>query len=94
MLVEAITYTISHPEAEKRISYNLFGHVGEVFCCSPQVVGKAISAAIESGFARGDVDTIDRYFGNTIHPDKGCPTNKEFIPRIVDVVRRNLRDEA
>ena len=94
MLVEAITYTVNHPEAENRMSYNLFSHVGEVFGCSSQVVGKAITLAIEAGFDRCDSDTIERYFGNTIHPDKGRPSNKEFILRIVDIVRRNLRNES
>ena len=94
MLVEAITYAIGHPEAEKRITEDLFGHVGEVFGCSSRVAAKAIGVAIESGISRCDVDTIDRYFGNTIHPDKGRPTNKEFVLRIVDIVKRDLRNEA
>lgn len=94
MLVEAITYTINHPESENRVSYDLYVRVGEVFGCSSRVVAKAMTLAIEAGFDRCDVDTIARYFGNTIHPDKGRPTNKEFILRIVDIVRRDLRNEA
>ena len=94
MLVEAITYAISHPGAEKRMTDDLFGHVGEVFGCSSRVAAKAVGLAIESGFVRCDADTISRYFGNTIHPDKGRPTNKEFILRIVDIVKRNLRNES
>ena len=94
MLVYAITYIIDHPDSEKRVSYDLYARVGEVFGCSSPVVSKAMTVAIESGFDRCDEDTIARYFGNTIHPDKGRPTNKEFILRIVDIVRRNLRNEA
>lgn len=94
MLVEAITYAIGHPGAEKRMTDVLFGHVGKVFDCSPRAAAKAVGLAIESGLYRCDADTIARYFGNTIHPDKGRPTNKEFILRIVDIVRRDLRNEA
>ena len=94
MLVYAITYIIDHPESEKRMTYDLFKQAGGVFKCSSQVVGKAMTESIERGFDRCDEDTIARYFGNTIHPDKGRPTNKEFILRIADIVRRNLRNEA
>ena len=94
MLVEAITYTINHPESEKRMSYDLYARVGEAFGRSSRVVAKAMTLAIEAGFDRCDADTISRYFGNTIHPDKGRTTNKEFILRIVDIVRRDLRNEA
>ena len=92
MLEYAITYTVEHPEAEQRMTYDLFKNVGEFFGCSSRVAIKAMTLAIERGFDRCDEDTIARYFGNTIHPDKGRPTNKEFILRIVDIVKRRQKD--
>ena len=36
---------------------------------------------------RGDVDTLNSYFGYTIHNRRGKPTNSEFIAMIADKMR-------
>jgi len=36
---------------------------------------------------RGDVDTLNSYFGYTIHNLRGKPTNSEFIAMIADKMR-------
>lgn len=35
---------------------------------------------------RGDVDTLNSYFGYTIHNLRGKPTNSEFIAMISDKI--------
>lgn len=55
---------------------------------SPRV-GRAIRYAIETAWNRGDPETLERYFGCTVSPTKGKPTNGEFIATIADyIVRR------
>ena len=39
---------------------------------------RAIRHAIEVAWDRGDVDTLNSYFGYTIHNLRGKPTNSEF----------------
>ena len=50
-------------------------------------VERAIRHAIEVAWDRGDVDTLNRYFGYTIHNMRGKPTNSEFIAMIADKMR-------
>ena len=42
---------------------------------------RAIRHAIEVAWDRGDVDTLNSYFGYTIHNLRGKPTNSEFTAR-------------
>lgn len=51
---------------------------------------RAIRHLIETTWARGDWDTLNRYFGNTVSAEKGKPTNSEFIARIANVVKLRL----
>lgn len=54
-------------------------------------VERAIRHAIEIAWERGDVETLQRYFGYTVSPCKGKPTNGEFIAMVTEhVVRRAL----
>lgn len=50
-------------------------------------VERAIRHAIEVAWDRGDVDTLNSYFGYTIHNLRGKPTNSEFIAMISDKIR-------
>jgi two-component system response regulator (stage 0 sporulation protein A) len=49
---------------------------------------------VEVTWTRGDVDVLNRYFGNTISPDKGKPTNGEFIARLSNIVRLRMGEAA
>jgi two-component system response regulator (stage 0 sporulation protein A) len=50
-------------------------------------VERAIRHAIEVAWDRGDVDTLNSYFGYTIQNNRGKPTNSEFIAMIADNLR-------
>lgn len=54
-------------------------------------VERAIRHAIEVAWDRGDVDTLNSYFGYTIQNNKGKPTNSEFIAMISDKIRLQLK---
>ncbi|MBR4334836.1 MAG: sporulation transcription factor Spo0A, partial [Clostridia bacterium] len=50
-------------------------------------VERAIRHAIEVAWDRGDVDTLNSYFGYTVQNNRGKPTNSEFIAMIADHLR-------
>lgn len=54
-------------------------------------VERAIRHAIEVAWDRGDVDTLNSYFGYTIQNNRGKPTNSEFIAMIADNLRLKLK---
>ena len=47
-------------------------------------VESCIRSAVELAFEEGNSEELYRLFGNTIHRDKGKPTNKQFISMILE----------
>ena len=47
--------------------------------------------AIEVAWDRGDLETLQSYFGYTVSGVKGKPTNSEFISMIADRLRLQMR---
>ena len=41
---------------------------------------------------RGDLETLQKFFGYTVSNAKGKPTNSEFIAMIADRLQLKLRD--
>ena len=69
-------------------------------CCTRRVlkfkttssrVERAIRHAIEVAWDRGDIETLQNYFGYTVSGVKGKPTNSEFISMIADRLRLQMR---
>ena len=54
------------------------------FGTTPSRVERAIRHAIEVAWDRGDVETLQKFFGYTVSGIKGKPTNSEFIAMIAD----------
>lgn len=55
---------------------------------------RGIRHLIEVTWTRADMDILCGYFGNTVSPDRGKPTNGEFIAWIANVVRQRMREAA
>ena len=49
------------------------------------------SCAIEVAWDRGDLGTLQRFFGYTVSNTKGKPTNSEFIALIADKLQLQLK---
>ena len=49
-------------------------------------VERAIRNAIEVAWNRGNVECLQKYFGYTISPNVGRPTNSEFIATLADML--------
>ena len=57
---------------------------------TPSRVERSIRHAISLAFDRCGCDVLYKYFGNTIDPNKGKPTNAEFIATMAREVQRRL----
>ena len=65
--------------------------ITKVFQTTPSRVERAIRHAIEVAWDRGDLDTLQRFFGYTVSNTKGKPTNSEFIALIADKLQLQLK---
>ena len=89
-LKEIIPYCLNYGKVMPSITKELYPMVAEVFGTTRQRVERAIRTAIEVGWDRIPPDIIEHYFGNSVSPDHGKPTNAEFIWLLVDRIRRDM----
>lgn len=90
-LREAITMVVNDMELLSAVTKELYPSIAKKFNTTASRVERAIRHAIEVAWSRGQVDTINRIFGYTIHNDKGKPTNSEFIAMVADKLRLKNR---
>ncbi len=90
-LREAIILAMSDQEMINSVTKLLYPTVAKKYNTTPSRVERAIRHAIEVAWDRGDVDTLNEYFGYTIHNVRGKPTNSEFIAMIADKLTLSLK---
>ncbi len=90
-LRRAIMLCIEDEKLIHSVTKILYPAVAKHYETTPSRVERAIRHAIEVAFDRGDVDTLERYFGYTIKNSRGKPTNSEFIALISDNMRMRLK---
>ena len=83
----AILMTISDNDIINSVTKILYPSVAKKYQTTTSRVERAIRHAIEVAWDRGDVDTLNSYFGYTIQNNRGKPTNSEFIAMIADNMR-------
>ena len=83
-LREAIILAVNDMDVINAITKVLYPQVAKTFQTTPSRVERAIRHAIEVAWDRGDVETLQKYFGYTVSGIKGKPTNSEFIAMIAD----------
>ena len=83
----AILMTIRDSEMINSVTKSLYPSVAKKYKTTTSRVERAIRHAIEVAWDRGDVDTLNSYFGYTIQNSRGKPTNSEFIAMIADNFR-------
>ena len=90
-LREAILSSIEDPELLESVTKLLYLTVAKRFDTTSSRVERAIRHAIEIAWDRGNLDTLNAFFGYTVNTCKGKPTNSEFIALITDKLRLQHR---
>lgn len=90
-LREAIIIAVNDMDVINAVTKVLYPEVAKRFGTTPSRVERAIRHAIEVAWDRGDLETLQRFFGYTVSNAKGKPTNSEFIAMISDRIRLKLK---
>ena len=90
-LREAIIMTINDMDIINSVTKVLYPQVAKRFNTTPSRVERAIRHAIEVAWDRGDIETLQKFFGYTVSNVKGKPTNSEFIAMIADCLSLKRR---
>ena len=93
-LREAIILTINDMEIINAVTKVLYPAVAKKFGTTSSRVERAIRHAIEVAWDRGDLDTLQKFFGYTVSNIKGKPTNSEFIAMIADCLSLRRKAQA
>lgn len=83
----AILYSIEDKTLLDSVTKLLYPTVANIYDTTSSRVERAIRHAIEIAWDRGNVDTLNAFFGYTVDTGKGKPTNSEFIALITDKLR-------
>ena len=83
----AILLTVRDSDVINSVTKVLYPSVAKKYATTTSRVERAIRHAIEVAWDRGDVDTLNSYFGYTVQNNRGKPTNSEFIAMIADNLR-------
>jgi len=87
----AILLAVDDGEMINCITKLLYPTVAKQYSTTSSRVERAIRHAIEIAWDRGNVDTLNGFFGYTIHTAKGKPTNSEFIALIADKLKLKFK---
>lgn len=90
-LREAIMISGKDMEAVSSVTKLLYPEVAKRYKTTEQKVERAIRNAIEVSWGRGNLQTFEELFGYSADSGKCRPTNSEYIARIADKVRLDLR---
>ena len=83
--------TVEDMDVINAVTKVLYPEVAQKFGTTASRVERAIRHAIEVAWDRGDLDTLQKYFGFTVSNSKGKPTNSEFIAMIADRLQLQRR---
>ena len=90
-LREAIMIAVDDMDVINAVTKVLYPEVAKRFSTTASRVERAIRHAIEVAWDRGDLETLQKYFGYTVNSAKGKPTNSEFIAMIADRLQLKLK---
>ncbi len=90
-LREAILVAVEDMDVINAVTKVLYPEVAKRFGTTASRVERAIRHAIEVAWDRGDLETLQKYFGYTVSNAKGKPTNSEFIAMIADRLQLERR---
>lgn len=93
-LREAILIAVEDMDVINAVTKVLYPEVAKRFGTTSSRVERAIRHAIEVAWDRGDLETLQKYFGYTVSTSKGKPTNSEFIAMIADRLQLQIRRKA
>ncbi|MBR5126106.1 MAG: sporulation initiation factor Spo0A C-terminal domain-containing protein [Oscillospiraceae bacterium] len=93
-VIRAILLVVGDQLYINHITFGLYPQLAVEFDTTPARVERAIRHLIEVTWDRGDLDVLNRYFGNTVSASRGKPTNGEFIARLANVIRDRMKYAA
>lgn len=93
-LIEAVRIAFHDKWAVLNVDANIYQPVAEQFNTTARRVSGAITRAINIGWDRCDLGTVENYFGSNAFDTTQFPSNSEFITVLAESVRMGCEKSA
>ncbi|MCQ2538821.1 MAG: sporulation initiation factor Spo0A C-terminal domain-containing protein [Acetatifactor sp.] len=92
-LRDAIMLSGKDMEVVSSVTKLLYPTIAKHFKTTDQKVERAIRNAIEVSWLRGNTETFEKMFGYSAASGRMRPTNSEYIARIADKIRLDIKSK-
>ena len=81
-LPEMLALTVVHPPLLQDLHHGLYPLIARRHGMTPAGVERSLRLCVESTWSHGSLDALERFFGSSVDPERGKPTNREFLCRL------------
>ena len=71
-----------HPALMRDLRSRLYPLAARRHGMTPGAVERSLRLCVESAWSRGRLEALERFFGQSVDPERGKPTNREFLLRV------------
>lgn len=82
-----IALTVEDSTIIRRATTDLYPAIAERYSTTASRAERVIRNAVETACDRGGPDVLEKYFGNSVNPHTGKPTNRQFIATLAEYIR-------
>lgn len=81
-LPDMAALAVAHPPLLNNLRAGLYPLVARRHGTTPAAVERSLRTLVEVTWSHGSLAALERFFGHSIDPERGKPTNKEFLCRL------------
>jgi len=81
-LADMAALIVVQPALMQSLNTGLYPLVARRHGATPAAVERSLRLLIESTWSHGSLPALERFFGHSVDPERGKPTNKEFLFRL------------
>ena len=90
-LPEMAALTVTHPPLVNDLSHGLYPLIARRHGMTAAGVERSLRLCVESTWVNGSITALERFFGSSVDPERGKPTNREFLCRIQERLTLSMR---
>ena len=81
-LPEMVALTVVYPPLLENLRHGLYPMIARRHGMTAAGVERSLRLCVESTWTHGSLAALDRFFGASVDPERGKPTNREFLCRV------------
>ena len=90
-LPEMAALTVVHPPLLSDLRHGLYPLMGRRHGMTATAVERSLRLCVESTWMHGSIDALERFFGSSVDPERGKPTNREFLCRVAERLTLSMK---